>query len=118
MGRGPTPHQGSFSLPFLSLCAIILEANFVLLLHSYIGIWRVPIGESGVLDFFLEKVQDQGLGDPVVQTLRVIGNSCVDCSTFLSLRPITLRWIIALSLDGHGGTEPPAGLSPTAWNTR
>ncbi|KAM7186805.1 hypothetical protein V8F20_011238 [Naviculisporaceae sp. PSN 640] len=41
--------------------------------------WRIPIGETGVLDFLLDKVPDQGTGDSVVQTLRVIGNACVDC---------------------------------------
>ncbi|KAM7190242.1 Armadillo-type fold [Rhypophila sp. PSN 637] len=42
--------------------------------------WRIPIGESGVLDFFLENLQDQGSGEAVIQILRVIGNSCVDCN--------------------------------------
>ncbi|KAK4212458.1 armadillo-type protein [Rhypophila decipiens] len=42
--------------------------------------WRIPIGESGILDFFLENLQDQASGEAVIQTLRVIGNACVDCN--------------------------------------
>lgn len=76
-----------------------IDAN----LHFYVHLdkWRIPIGESGVLDFFLDKVQDQGSSNPVVQTLRVIGNACVDCGKshlILTICP-TLYRVLSLT-DG------------------
>lgn len=58
--------------------------------HTYkpilqIAAWRVPIGETGVLEFFLGLAQ--GTGVHLAQTLRVVGNACVDCSKSFSLRP-------------------------------
>ncbi|KAI0999634.1 hypothetical protein K3495_g8563 [Podosphaera aphanis] len=41
--------------------------------------WRIPIGESGILNFFLEVIGYQEIThDLKVQTLRLIGNSCAD----------------------------------------
>lgn len=41
--------------------------------------WRLPIEESGVLDFFLSILPEDGLRQSLrIQTLRVIGNSCAD----------------------------------------
>ncbi|KAI8628522.1 ARM repeat-containing protein [Xylariaceae sp. FL1651] len=40
---------------------------------------RIPIGESGVLDFFCSVVSTQGVRSTlIVQSLRIIGNSCAD----------------------------------------
>ncbi|KAH6644923.1 armadillo-type protein [Truncatella angustata] len=41
--------------------------------------WRLPLGQSGVLDFFLELVGRTGLRQATtIHALRVIGNSCAD----------------------------------------
>ncbi|KAK8115871.1 hypothetical protein PG984_012373, partial [Apiospora sp. TS-2023a] len=41
--------------------------------------WRKPLGESGVLDFFLGLVNNDGLRQALVMhTLRIIGNCCAD----------------------------------------
>ncbi|KAK0615611.1 hypothetical protein B0T17DRAFT_538607 [Bombardia bombarda] len=42
--------------------------------------WRFPIGETGILDFFLTVIPAQGLDQTLtIQTLRVIGNASADC---------------------------------------
>ncbi|KAH8885412.1 hypothetical protein GQ53DRAFT_354673 [Thozetella sp. PMI_491] len=41
--------------------------------------WRVPLGESGILEFFLDLLSQGGLGQRLtIQSLRVIGNSSAD----------------------------------------
>ncbi|CAK7203012.1 hypothetical protein SEUCBS139899_005741 [Sporothrix eucalyptigena] len=41
--------------------------------------WRIPIGESGLLDFFLGILAVDGLRQSLkIHTLRLIGNSCAD----------------------------------------
>ncbi|KIH89390.1 GTP-binding protein [Sporothrix brasiliensis 5110] len=41
--------------------------------------WRIPIGESGLLDFFLGILSVDGLRQSLkIHTLRLIGNSCAD----------------------------------------
>ncbi|KAH9886613.1 armadillo-type protein [Xylariomycetidae sp. FL2044] len=41
--------------------------------------WRIPLGQSGLLDFFLSIVATDGLrSNLIIHTLRVIGNSCAD----------------------------------------
>ncbi|KAK7942626.1 GTP binding protein [Apiospora aurea] len=41
--------------------------------------WRKPLGESGMLDFFLGLVNNDGLRPALtMHTLRIIGNSCAD----------------------------------------
>ncbi|KAI0129707.1 GTP binding protein [Xylariales sp. AK1849] len=41
--------------------------------------WRLPLGQSGVLDFFISLVGDDGLQQAITtQSLRIIGNSCAD----------------------------------------
>ncbi|RYP65925.1 hypothetical protein DL771_008055 [Monosporascus sp. 5C6A] len=43
------------------------------------GSWRIPLGESQLLDFFIGIVGTEGLRRPLtVHTLRIIGNSCAD----------------------------------------
>ncbi|RYP20319.1 hypothetical protein DL765_002882 [Monosporascus sp. GIB2] len=43
------------------------------------GSWRIPLGESQLLDFFIGIVGTEGLTRPLtVHTLRIIGNSCAD----------------------------------------
>ncbi|RYP92857.1 hypothetical protein DL770_001028 [Monosporascus sp. CRB-9-2] len=43
------------------------------------GPWRIPLGESQLLDFFIGIVGTEGLRKPlIVHTLRIIGNSCAD----------------------------------------
>ncbi|RKF59726.1 putative gtp binding protein [Erysiphe neolycopersici] len=43
------------------------------------SIWRIPLGESGVLDFFLQIISRYELKLPLkIQILRLIGNSCAD----------------------------------------
>ncbi len=57
------------------------------------AVWRLPLGESGVLDFFIGLLAREDLRQPLkVQALRIIGNSCADtgrachcqCRTFNS----------------------------------
>ncbi|UNI22795.1 hypothetical protein JDV02_008651 [Purpureocillium takamizusanense] len=41
--------------------------------------WRVPLGQSGILDLFLEILAEDGLSQGLkVHALRLIGNSCAD----------------------------------------
>ncbi|KAH7019505.1 armadillo-type protein [Ilyonectria destructans] len=41
--------------------------------------WRLPYGESGILNFFLEILAAEGVSHGVkVHTLRIVGNSCAD----------------------------------------
>ncbi|KAL3956185.1 hypothetical protein ACCO45_009031 [Purpureocillium lilacinum] len=41
--------------------------------------WRVPLGQSGILDLFLEILAEDGLSQGLkVHSLRLIGNSCAD----------------------------------------
>ncbi|KAK7750731.1 hypothetical protein SLS62_007282 [Diatrype stigma] len=43
------------------------------------GSWRIPLGESGLLDLFIEIIGTDELRKPlVVHALRTIGNSCAD----------------------------------------
>ncbi|KAK3332298.1 hypothetical protein B0T19DRAFT_415253 [Cercophora scortea] len=42
--------------------------------------WRLPLGDSGLLAFFLTVIPDEGLTHSLkLQTLRVIGNAAADC---------------------------------------
>lgn len=41
--------------------------------------WRVPLGQSGILDLFLEILAEDGPSQGLkVHSLRLIGNSCAD----------------------------------------
>ncbi|KND86945.1 hypothetical protein TOPH_08426 [Tolypocladium ophioglossoides CBS 100239] len=41
--------------------------------------WRLPFGESGILEFFLGVLAEDGLSQGLqVQSLRLVGNSCAD----------------------------------------
>lgn len=45
--------------------------------------WRIPLGDSGILNFFLQIFGTHTLGtNLVIQTLRLIGNSCADTGTY------------------------------------
>lgn len=51
----------------------------IVLISSLIAKWRIPIGDSGVLGFFLELMASQQLQeDLITQILRLVGNSCAD----------------------------------------
>lgn len=42
-------------------------------------LWRVPLGESGLLGFFLDLIKgDDTPQDLAIQCFRIIGNSCAD----------------------------------------
>ncbi|KAK3991494.1 Rap1 GTPase-GDP dissociation stimulator 1-B [Cladorrhinum sp. PSN332] len=42
--------------------------------------WRIPIGDSGILDLVLSSIPGEGLQHPLNrQALRLIGNACADC---------------------------------------
>jgi hypothetical protein len=57
--------------PHLKLCGRLLT--------GCAASWRKPIGESGLLDFFLEVVGNKGVRQTITtQALRIIGNSCAD----------------------------------------
>lgn len=44
--------------------------------------WRIPLGESGLLDFFLDVLAVKGAKQPLKKhALRMIGNSCADTGT-------------------------------------
>ncbi|KAI0836532.1 ARM repeat-containing protein [Hypoxylon sp. FL0890] len=41
--------------------------------------WRIPLGRSGLLDFFLSLIRDDELDlDLIAYALRIVGNSCAD----------------------------------------
>lgn len=69
----------SWKLPgasvFFYLCVSVLlpEADDVIVS------WRIPIGDSGLLDFFLGVLSVDGLRQALkIHVLRLIGNSCAD----------------------------------------
>ena len=44
--------------------------------------WRLPLGESGVLDFFLEVISDVHVpNELLLSSLRLIGNACAETGT-------------------------------------
>jgi hypothetical protein len=44
--------------------------------------WRLPYGESGILDFFLAVIGAPSVShDLLLHSLRLVGNSCADTST-------------------------------------
>jgi hypothetical protein len=54
--------------------------------------WRLPVGESGLLDFFLStgvfSVEGESGGEVLPlklkkQALRLVGNTCAECGEFL-----------------------------------
>jgi hypothetical protein len=50
--------------------------------------WRLPLAESGILEFFLSILPEDGLRQRLrIQTLRVIGNSCADTGMEMSSEP-------------------------------
>ena len=56
------------------------------MLNSTIARWRVPIGDSGMLDFYLG-ILPLGGDDKrnlKLQTIRLIGNACADVGEFPS----------------------------------
>lgn len=59
-----------------------LEAYQMLWEHVtdiYTAKWRIPIGDSGILNFFLEIFSGHDLRHVLrIHILRVIGNSCAD----------------------------------------
>lgn len=85
------PSTGTFLFLTISRSAGYSSSKYPVYIHTRLtkycaktAAWRVPIGESGVLEFFLGLAQSSGCH--VVQMLRVIGNACVDCSKFSLLR--------------------------------
>jgi hypothetical protein len=53
--------------------------------HTDVGAaeWRLPYGESGILDFFLAVIEAPSVGqDLLLHSLRLVGNSCADTSTW------------------------------------
>ena len=56
------------------------------MLNRTIARWRVPIGESGMLDFYLGILPLSGddKRNLKLQTMRLIGNACADVGGFSS----------------------------------
>lgn len=53
--------------------------------------WRLPIGASGLLDFFLGILSSPDLRQPLkIHALRFVGNSCADTGTQLHPVAITM----------------------------
>ena len=51
--------------------------------------WRIPIGDSGVLNFFLETLSAHTLRHTLkIHVLRLIGNACADTGSFTPLKAI------------------------------
>ncbi len=47
--------------------------------------WRLPLGESGLLEFFLEVISTEGVPHEIVlPALRLVGNACADTSRDLA----------------------------------
>jgi hypothetical protein len=45
----------------------------------FIAQWRIPIGESGILDSFLAILATEGVDQSLmIHALRLVGNSCAD----------------------------------------
>lgn len=52
--------------------------------------WRVPIGNSGILDFCLGLLAVEGIRPTLrIQMLRIVGNSCADTGELLKFDPAT-----------------------------
>ncbi len=50
--------------------------------NEKVALWRLPIGESGLLSFFLGILSTEGLRQSLsIHALRLIGNSCADTGT-------------------------------------
>jgi hypothetical protein len=92
-----TVHHSSFVAPshvlFLwstkaSNCSPVLLSITTLFYHTYplhlksdklLAKWRIPLGDSGVLDFFLDILKGHDLRYTLkIHVLRLIGNSCAD----------------------------------------
>jgi len=59
--------------------------------------WRLPIGDSGVLNFFLEMLSAHTLRHTLkIHVLRLIGNACADTGTFTPLKRLR---IVLTSVD-------------------
>jgi hypothetical protein len=49
------------------------------MLNVLLAKWRVPLGDSGILNFFLQIFSTHTLGITLkIHTLRLIGNACAD----------------------------------------
>ena len=47
--------------------------------YLYVATWRLPFGESGILDLFFHVLGIETISDELaVHSLRLIGNSCSD----------------------------------------
>jgi len=54
--------------------------------------WRVPIGDSGVLNFFLEMLSAHTLRHTLkIHVLRLIGNACADTGNFTPLKRLKIH---------------------------
>jgi hypothetical protein len=52
------------------------------MLNVLLAKWRVPLGDSGILNFFLQIFSTHTLGINLrIHTLRLIGNACADTGT-------------------------------------
>ncbi|KYK60246.1 hypothetical protein DCS_01383 [Drechmeria coniospora] len=80
-------HRVAFLSPVLNLCQVLLSAKSseLEIIAQKLGdgsrdvAWRLPFGRSGILEFFLEALADQGLSKGLrVHSLRIVGNSCAD----------------------------------------
>lgn len=63
--------------------------------------WRLPLGEAGILDFYLvilrAEAQTQRLSTALkIQILRLIGNSSADTSKFFPILCLDVKFIVSL----------------------
>ena len=50
--------------------------------NMYLAKWRIPLGDSGILNFYLDILSTQTLQHALkIQVLRLVGNSCADTGT-------------------------------------
>jgi hypothetical protein len=55
----------------------------------FVAKWRIPMGESGILNSFLAILATEGVRQPfMIHVLRLIGNSCADTGKII---PLTLK---------------------------
>jgi Rap1 GTPase-GDP dissociation stimulator 1 len=87
-----------FRVPFLRFCALVGDGSvqcsdwWIGLTNTVAEAWRLPLGDAGIVDFFLSVISVEKIPLPLkIHALRLIGNSCADTGKALVLS-ITVIW--------------------------
>jgi hypothetical protein len=58
---------------------VFFGSNYGWNADTFAAKWRIPMGESGILNSFLAILATEGVRQPLmIHVLRLIGNSCAD----------------------------------------